>query len=90
MSICKVGEDLMASLNSSSAQISIASIVDVILKGDSDGQKKEHIGEALQDIEPFDTLSVVTLTLHSRPSQRIAKVQAKSEAQKSHFMLSRV
>jgi hypothetical protein len=47
MSICKVGEDFMASLNSSNAQTSIASNVDVVVMGDGDGQKKEHIGEAL-------------------------------------------
>jgi hypothetical protein len=34
--------------------------------------------------------SVTTLTLGSRPRQRLAKVQAKSEAQESHFMLLEV
>jgi len=31
---------------------------------------------------------VVTLDLGLKPRQRLAKVRAKSEAQKSHFMLS--
>ncbi len=30
---------------------------------------------------------IATLTLGSRPKQRLTKVQVKSEAQKSHFML---
>jgi hypothetical protein len=59
MSICKVGEDLMAFLNSSGARTSITSSTDVVLKGDNDGQKKERIGKALQNIEPFDTLSAL-------------------------------
>jgi hypothetical protein len=40
MSIRKVGEKFMASLNCSNAQTSIASTVDVVIMGDGDGQKK--------------------------------------------------
>jgi hypothetical protein len=37
---------------------------------------------------PFKQIGiVVTLTLGSQPRQGLAKVQAKSEAQESHFML---
>ncbi|CAM6021690.1 unnamed protein product [Sphagnum balticum] len=53
----QVDENLLASLNSSRAQTSIASSVNVILRAEGDGQEKECIGEALQDIEPLDTLS---------------------------------
>ncbi len=38
-----------------------------------------------QDMAHID--DVATLTLGSRPRQGLTKVQAKSEAQKSHFML---
>ncbi len=53
----QVDEDFLASLNSSSVQTSIASFVDVALRGEGDGQEKEYIGDALQDIKPLDTLS---------------------------------
>ncbi len=36
---------------------------------------------------PFKRLTIATLTLGSRPRQGLAKVQAKIEAQESHFML---
>jgi len=36
------------------------------------------------------TIVVATLTLGSQPRQGLAKVQAKSEAQESHFMFSGV
>ncbi len=48
----QVDDDLLAYLNSSNAQISITSSIDVALKAEG-----EHIGEALRDIEPLDTLS---------------------------------
>jgi hypothetical protein len=41
----QVDEDLLASLNSIGARTSIASFVDVAMKGEGDGQEKEHIGE---------------------------------------------
>jgi len=53
----QVDDDLLAFLNSSNAQISITSSIDVVLKAKGDGQEKECIGEALRDIEPLDTLS---------------------------------
>jgi hypothetical protein len=53
----QVDEDLLASLNFSSVQTSIASSTDVAMKDEGDGHEKEHIGEALQDIEPLNTLS---------------------------------
>jgi len=34
-------------LNSSGARTSIASSIDATLKGEGDGEEKEHIGEAL-------------------------------------------
>ncbi len=43
----QVDDDLLAFLNSSSAQISITSSIDVVLKAKGDGQEKERIGEAL-------------------------------------------
>jgi hypothetical protein len=43
----QVDEDLLTSLNSLGARTSIASFIDVILRGEGDGQKKERIGEAL-------------------------------------------
>jgi hypothetical protein len=53
----QVDEDLLVSLNSSGAPTSITSPIDVALKAKGDGQEKKRIGEALQDIEPLDTLS---------------------------------
>jgi hypothetical protein len=53
----QVDENLLASLNSSSVWTSITSSIDATLRGEGDGQEKEHIGEALRNIEPFDTLS---------------------------------
>jgi hypothetical protein len=47
----------LASLNSSSVRtlITLSIKVDVRVKGD--GQEEEHIGEALHNIKPLDTLS---------------------------------
>jgi hypothetical protein len=42
----QVDEDLLPSLNSLGAQTSIASFVDVALRGENDGQEEKHIGEA--------------------------------------------
>jgi hypothetical protein len=53
----QVDENFIASLNSSSVQTSIASFIDVALRGKSDGQEKELIGDTLRDIKPLDTLS---------------------------------
>ncbi len=53
----QVDEDLLASMYSLSVWTSITSSIDVVLKGKGDGQEKKHIGEALRDIEPLDTLS---------------------------------
>jgi hypothetical protein len=55
----QVDEDLLPSLNFSGAHTSIASSVDVVLRGGGDWQEKEYIGEALQDIKPLDTLSAM-------------------------------
>ncbi len=41
----QVDEYLLASLKCLGARISIASFVDATLKGEGDGQEKEHIGE---------------------------------------------
>ncbi len=53
----QVDEDLLPFLNSLSVWTSITSSINVVVKAKGDGQEKEHIGEALQDIEPLDTLS---------------------------------
>ncbi len=53
----QVDEDLLAFLNSLGAWTSITSSINVVLKAKGDGQEKERIGEALQDIKPLDTLS---------------------------------
>jgi hypothetical protein len=53
----QVDENLLPSLNFLSAQSSIISFTDVILRGKGDGQEKECIGEALQNIEGLDTLN---------------------------------
>jgi len=53
----QVDENLLASLNFLSAQTSIASFGNVILRVEGDEQEKEHIGEALQNIKLLDTLN---------------------------------
>jgi hypothetical protein len=53
----QLDENLLASLNSLGARTSIASSINVILRVEGDGQEKEHIGEALRDIQPLDTSS---------------------------------
>jgi hypothetical protein len=47
----------LASHNFSSAQTLVASSVEVDVRVKDDGQEKEHIGEALQNIKPMDTLN---------------------------------
>jgi hypothetical protein len=47
----------LVSLNFSSVPTSNTSFVDATLRAEGDKQEKEYIGEALQDIEPLDTLS---------------------------------
>ncbi len=53
----QINEDFLASRNFSSDQTSVASSVEVDVRVKDDGQEKEHIGEALQNIKPMDTLS---------------------------------
>jgi len=53
----EVDEVLLASLNFLGVWISIASFTNVVMRDKGDGQKKKHIGEALRNIEPFNTLN---------------------------------
>ncbi len=53
----QVDEDLLASLNSLGVWTSITSSINATLRCEGDGQEKEHIGEALRNIELFNTLS---------------------------------
>jgi hypothetical protein len=53
----QVDENLLASLNFSGVRTSIASSANVVTRDKGDAQEKKCIGEALQDIEPFNTLS---------------------------------
>jgi len=52
----QVNEEL-ASLNFLGVWISIASFANVVIRDEGDGQEKKCIGEALRDIEPFNTLN---------------------------------
>jgi hypothetical protein len=53
----QVDDDFLASRNSPIARTSISSSTQINVRVEDDGQKKERIGEALQNIEPMDTLS---------------------------------
>lgn len=57
----QVDEEFSASLNPSTTQTSITSSTKVVVKVEAYAQNEEHIGEALRDIKPLNTLSPLKL-----------------------------